>query len=109
MACQKASEEAAEHFGWFAHFAAMDNPASSQANLGTARLAAEAAWAYSQSRRAALFRNKVRNSKSEMLSSNHTQAKSPKLIPRIGEKNTMTKQRKLGGAFTLPSNSISLY
>jgi nucleoside-diphosphate-sugar epimerase len=26
----KSPEEAAEHFGWFAHFAALDNPASSQ-------------------------------------------------------------------------------
>jgi len=26
----KAPEQAAEHFGWFAHFAALDNPASSQ-------------------------------------------------------------------------------
>src|SRR5215813_6442660 len=26
----KARGEAAEHFGWFAHFAALDNPASSQ-------------------------------------------------------------------------------
>jgi hypothetical protein len=26
----KAPEEAANHFGWFAHFAALDNPASSQ-------------------------------------------------------------------------------
>lgn len=26
----KSAEEAAQHFGWFAHFAAMDNPASSQ-------------------------------------------------------------------------------
>jgi nucleoside-diphosphate-sugar epimerase len=26
----KSAEEAAKHFGWFAHFAAMDNPASSQ-------------------------------------------------------------------------------
>jgi nucleoside-diphosphate-sugar epimerase len=26
----KAPDEAAEHFGWFAHFAALDNPASSQ-------------------------------------------------------------------------------
>jgi nucleoside-diphosphate-sugar epimerase len=26
----KSTEEAAEHFGWFAHFAAMDNPASSR-------------------------------------------------------------------------------
>jgi nucleoside-diphosphate-sugar epimerase len=27
---RKAPEEAAEHFGWFAHFAALDNPALSQ-------------------------------------------------------------------------------
>ena len=27
---RKSAEEAAKHFGWFAHFAAMDNPASSQ-------------------------------------------------------------------------------
>jgi hypothetical protein len=26
----KSPEEAAGHFGWFAHFAALDNPASSQ-------------------------------------------------------------------------------
>ena len=26
----KALEEAAEHFGWFAHFAALDNPSSSE-------------------------------------------------------------------------------
>jgi nucleoside-diphosphate-sugar epimerase len=26
----KSREEAAEHFGWFAHFAALDNPASSE-------------------------------------------------------------------------------
>jgi hypothetical protein len=26
----KSSEEAAQHFGWFAHFAAMDNPTSSR-------------------------------------------------------------------------------
>ncbi len=26
----KTPEEAADHFGWFAHFAAIDNPASSQ-------------------------------------------------------------------------------
>ena len=26
----KTPEQAAEHFGWFAHFAALDNPASSQ-------------------------------------------------------------------------------
>jgi hypothetical protein len=28
----KTREEAADHFGWFAHFAALDNPASSQGN-----------------------------------------------------------------------------
>jgi hypothetical protein len=26
----QSAEEAAGHFGWFAHFAALDNPASSQ-------------------------------------------------------------------------------
>jgi hypothetical protein len=26
----KSSEEAADHFGWFAHFAAIDSPAASQ-------------------------------------------------------------------------------
>ena len=26
----KSPEEATEHFGWFAHFAALDNPASSE-------------------------------------------------------------------------------
>lgn len=29
-AVSKAQEEAAEHFGWFAHFAALDNPSSSE-------------------------------------------------------------------------------
>ena len=52
-----APEEATNHFGWFAHFAAIDCPASSSANSGTARVAAEAAWAHLRSRPAALFRN----------------------------------------------------
>jgi hypothetical protein len=30
----KAPEEAANHFGWFAHFAAIDNPTSSRRTRG---------------------------------------------------------------------------
>ena len=52
----KSPEEAADHFGWFAHFAAIDSPASSRANAGTAGVAAEAACADSRYRPAALFR-----------------------------------------------------
>ena len=52
----KTPEEAAGHFGWFAHFAGIDNPASSAADAGAAGLAADAARADSRSRPAALFR-----------------------------------------------------
>ena len=40
---RKSPEDAAKHFGWFAHFAALDNPGVEQADAGTARLAADAA------------------------------------------------------------------
>ena len=35
----KAPEEATNHFGWFTHFAALDSPASSAKNAGTAGMA----------------------------------------------------------------------
>ena len=37
----KSAEEAAEHFGWFARFAAIDCPASSERNAGTAGVATD--------------------------------------------------------------------
>ena len=41
----KTPEEAADHFGWFAHFAGIDNPASSARTREAAGLAADAARA----------------------------------------------------------------
>jgi hypothetical protein len=41
----KSSEDAAEHFGWFAHFAAIDALASSEKIRKFAELATEVAWA----------------------------------------------------------------
>jgi nucleoside-diphosphate-sugar epimerase len=53
----KSREEAADHFGWIAHFFGVDAPASS-ANAGTAGMATGSARAYRRSECGALFRTR---------------------------------------------------
>jgi pyridoxine 4-dehydrogenase len=51
----------------------------------------------------------MRSSKSEACFIESPLGNITKTDPRIGRKDTMTKQTKLGGTFTLPGTSLSLY
>ena len=53
----KSPEEAADHFGWFAHFATLDNPASSARTRELLGWQPKQPWAHPRSRPAALFRD----------------------------------------------------